>query len=334
MNETIWLTWDRHRRTQEMAAALNVPVVRVSRGSKKWMDPVWPSVATVRRLFERRPKTVITQNPSLLLTAIVCAFKKRLGYRVIQDLHSYFFQHMDRPSSIRGRVYRALSRYCLRRADLTIVTNEALRALAEAHGGRGFVLQDKLPNLDGAPHALLPGVFNVVFICTYSDDEPVAEVIEAARLAGDDVFVHITGRPGKMALPPLPRNVRLTGFLPDRDYVGLLSSCDAVLALTTRDNTLLCGAYEAVALGKPLVLSDFRVLHDYFSKGAVPVGNDALSLLRGLRQARAEHARLKEEILDLASDLRDQWQERFSGLAAMVHGQPRRRELAAAAGNR
>ncbi len=42
-----------------------------------------------------------------------------------------------------------------------------------------------------------------------------------------------------------------------------------IVVLTTRPATLLSGGYEAMALGRPLVISDHGVLRDYFGDAAV-----------------------------------------------------------------
>ena len=41
------------------------------------------------------------------------------GTRVIQDLHSYISLHIHEARGLRARLYRALSRFCIRRATLT-----------------------------------------------------------------------------------------------------------------------------------------------------------------------------------------------------------------------
>jgi glycosyltransferase involved in cell wall biosynthesis len=162
-----------------------------------------------------------------------------------------------------------LLRLIHRRADLTIVTNEPLRQIVEGHGGRAFVLPDRIPALNHA--ALEPAVEKregqVVFICSFAEDEPYEEVIKAGAILEEGMLLHITGSPHRLregVLRNLPANVRLTGFLPENDYLDLLRRADVLMDLTTREDCLVCGAYEAVALGKPLVLSDTRALRNHF----------------------------------------------------------------------
>src|SRR5205807_6653113 len=140
------------------------------------------------------------------------------------------------------------------------VSNDALKEVVERTGGTAIVLPDKLPALGAAADTVLP-VPLVVFICTYSIDEPYRDVIEAARLVGPRINVLITGDPRNFEPdPPLPPHVRLTGFLAEPVYEDLLRQADLVIDLTSAENCLVCGAYEAVALEKPLVTSDTRAL--------------------------------------------------------------------------
>jgi glycosyltransferase involved in cell wall biosynthesis len=316
----VWLTWDSHRRTNELAARLRVPVRVVARPKFPVLDQAWPLAKTLAILAFTRRRAIIVQNPSLLLSSAAALLKPWKGYGLVQDLHSYFIQHMDRPRGIFARVYRRLSLFCLRRADVTVVTNEPLRARVDRLGGRGFVLQDAIPSLSPRSARRRAGTERrVVFVSTYSADEPTAEVVEAARRLPPSVVIQVTGRvPRDFDRRRLPPNVRLTGFLSEADYAALLDAADAVLVLTTREHTLVCGAYEGAALGKPLILSDTEALRAYFSRGAVYVRNEADALARGIRRALAEAPRLAAETDAWRRSLAVDWERRFGALRAEI----------------
>ncbi|MBW1782866.1 MAG: glycosyltransferase, partial [Deltaproteobacteria bacterium] len=162
------------------------------------------------------------------------------------------------------------------KADLTIVTNDKLSTLVKENGGSPFVLEDKIPHFRRCHPIPLKGDHNVVFVCSFEKDEPYLEIIQAARLIDLSISLYITGpyqKAGRDMLDQAPPNVVFTGFLSDQDYVDLLYSCDAVIDLTVMQNCLVCGAYEAVALGKPVILSGTEALKKYFSKGAVYTEN-------------------------------------------------------------
>jgi glycosyltransferase involved in cell wall biosynthesis len=116
----------------------------------------------------------------------------------------------------------------------------------------------------------------------------------------------------------VPGNVTFTGYLSEPSYQSLLASCDVILALTTAANTLLCGAYEAVALAKPLVMSEQKVMTDYFYKGCVTACNTPRELAAAVERALANAPRLTAESRELAKELEESWQRRFGSLLEVI----------------
>lgn len=308
MSDALFVSWHDHRRSRELARMLGIPFVVLGGGRMR------QALQTVALLLRGRARVLVVQNPSLLLASIACALMRIGRKQVIQDLHSYFSLHVHQGRGLRGMTYRALSLFCIRRATLTVVTNAELRRVVEHYGGRAMVLQDAIPQVSAKPAALPHRA--VVFVCTYSADEPVGEVVRAARLVPQDIRVYVTGRPpAGMRERRLPANVILTGYLPEAEYLSLLSSADAVMALTTRDYTLLCGAYEGLAFQKTLILSDKRALRDYFGDAAVYVPNEAASIARGIVQACArDHSRVAAVVERLQAG----WQGAFADLRKAV----------------
>lgn len=316
-SETIWITWEDHRRSRELADALGCayhPLVSRSPYGLRLLRLGW---RTVRLLQKRRPGLLIVQNPSLMLATLACLLKPFFGYALVVDRHSNFIlRTLDPPLPVRW-LFDRLSRYTNRGADLTIVTNESLRELADSWRGRGFVLQDRIPALDLAVAQDLPGRLNFVFVCTYSCDEPIDEVVAAARLLPPDALIHITGdssRADPRLLHEAPANVVFTGFLDEADYQSLLAASDAVIGLTTRPFTLLCCAYEGVALHRPLILSHHEDLLAHFHRGAVPTDNTAAGLAAAMLDAAARGEELAAESRELAVELARDWELRFSVL--------------------
>ena len=146
----------------------------------------------------------------------------------------------------------------------------------------------------GVPYPMKSG-FNVAFISTFANDEPVDEVVAAAALV-PEVNFYITGdtrrRPAEFfaAAPP---NVTFTGFLnPNGEYLGLLRGMDAAIVLTTRNYTLQLGGCGAVAVGKPLITSDWPYLHEVFGGGTLFVPNTTEGIRDGVMDMRARHEEL------------------------------------------
>lgn len=312
MNDrSLWITWEEQRRTTEMAERLRIPLVRFLDKGPYWLRIFKVTVKTVSLLAKRRPRIVFVQNPSIVLAALVCLLKDIGRFEVVVDRHSNFKFDTLGSKSLKYRGFHALSRYSLRTADLTIVTNRYLADVVEAHGGRALVLPDAIP---GAPRIqsvdLGPG-HHILYVCSFDADEPVALVLEAAALLPDDVQIHVTGdssRADPAVLAVAPENVRWLGFVSEQDYWGTMSAVDVVLTLTTQDHTLQCGAYEGVSVGVPLVFADHAAMRTHFHKGAVPTVLTPQDLASALVDAIADNARLRTEVSDLKQELMRQWE--------------------------
>lgn len=316
----IWIAWERQRRTTELAGAFGVPLFRLLHGGSRWLRYPVLAVHTLGILLRRRPRVLIVQNPSLILALIAGLGRPLFRYRLVVDRHTNFA--LGQPASLRKTVFTAISDLTIRLADLTIVTNQPLAALVASKKGRAFVLPDRLPDLSAPPPERRPsGTRHVCLICTYAKDEPYEEVIRAASLLPPDVHLHVTGRhdrtrfsaPVADILAASP-NIVLTGFLPEDRYVELLFGCDVIVDLTTLDHCLVCGAYEAIAAGKALVLSESTANRELFGEAPVYVGADHESIRAGLEAALADVDRRTAMIADLQGSYRSGWALRFREL--------------------
>jgi glycosyltransferase involved in cell wall biosynthesis len=317
----IWITWETQRRTEELAAALNTPLFKYLSNQTYLIRVLILSLKTSLKLTIARPKTVIVQNPSIVLASVACIMQTLLRYALVVDRHSNFkFETLDM-KSLKYKIFHILSRFTVQRADLTIVTNEFLKEIVESWGGHGFVLPDKLPSLTQAEKIKLSGSRNIVFVCSYGEDEPLEEVIGAARSIDPSVVIHVTGDSRKLkrsVIDGAPPNIVFTGFLEEKTYQSYLCSCDFVMVLTTDDNLLACGAYEAVSLGKPLILSNKKTLREYFHKGGVYTDNEQSDIARAIQEAFGRRDVLEEEVNDLAAELRESWQLQFDQLKSLL----------------
>jgi glycosyltransferase involved in cell wall biosynthesis len=182
-------------------------------------------------------------------------------------------------------------------------------------------MPDPLPVFSPSAEGSESETFSVLFISSFGKDEPLGEVLEGARLLKDEgVKVFITGNQKKadadlvLGAPP---NVVFTGFLSDEEFVDRLFSVDAVMVLTTSDFVMLCGCYEAVSAGKPLITSKKGVLEDYFM-GAVFVENEQEGLAEGIRTLRSEYPTAVENSIRLRERLLQADSERLAGLESAL----------------
>jgi glycosyltransferase involved in cell wall biosynthesis len=306
----IFITWEQHRRTRELCQDLSIELCELlsTRGRVvRYVALLW---RTATCLVRRRPRLVVVQCPSVILGLFAVLLKPLLRFTLVADLHN----EAVRPFSRSGRVYAAMLAFLHRRADLCIVTNDNLCPPVEAAGGRVFVLPDKLPDLQPRPHIASGSTQTVVFVCTYAPDEPFREVIDAARQLDATVSVFVTGNYKKIERLQPPENVYLTGFISERDYVALLQVADVIVDLTSIDDCLVCGAYEAVALGKPLVTSDTAALRTYFHRGAVYTKHDSRSIAAAIAGALNHTEQLAAESRALRIELARDWSSRRDAL--------------------
>ncbi|TLY69525.1 MAG: glycosyltransferase family 4 protein [Gammaproteobacteria bacterium] len=315
MSGALALTWFEHRRTKELCAGLDIELVVLASALRGPLRYVVLGGRTLALLARRRPQVLLVQNPSLILTALAAASRGVLGYRLIADAHNEAVV----PFINRQWWVSRLSRWVIRRADLTIVSNRQLAERVLRQGGRAFTLPDRVPAPPpGAPRTL-DGAFNVVLIATFAADEPVAEVLEAVR--GVEVELYVTGDQRKLdgaVAARVPANVHFTGFLGELDYWTLLRSADAIVDLTLMDDCLVCGSYEALALGKPMLLSSNSASVELFGDCAVFTNNTVRDIRAALERLRLEHVRLRAAAERKRGELVDLWTARARALGELL----------------
>lgn len=251
-----WLSWHWHQRTAAITQEWDIEWIMLDthrRGLARYVELLGRSLAVLWRL---RRSTVIVQSPSLLLAALAVAVAPALRLRLIIDAHN----ESVRPFAQDAAVIRQLIRLVVRRAELVIVTNDELADAVRAHGGRPFVLPDAIPVApEGDDRAWQHSMPVVLVICTYAADEPVTVFIETARRLAGVAEIRLTGRPPRKAqelLRTAPANLKALGFLSESDYWRELRNAQCVVDLTLKPNCLVCGGYEAIAVGKSPILSD------------------------------------------------------------------------------
>ncbi len=315
----VWFTWENQRRNRELSKALGVklfefkeiddmknPVRKYSRGLLR----------TGRALLREKPPLVFCQNPSLVLSSFLVTIKKLQGFRVCVDAHNVGLF----PKEGRSRMLGGLAGYVQRKADLTLVTNEHLQRHVEQNGGRAFVLQDRIPDIRRKPPVGLKGRYNVLFICSYADDEPYQMVFDAAEKLDAGIHIYVTGNYRKRNLDPshVPPNVTLMGYISEDLYVDMLNSVDATIDLTSRENCLVCGAYETVAVEKPQILSDTRALRDYFNRGAVYTPHTVEGIRRSVVSLIENRPFLEKEAIELKRQRQAEWELKKNALQAIL----------------
>jgi hypothetical protein len=322
MRGRIWITWERQRRSMVLSEHFDCRFFEIiETGLLRYPKVI---ARTLWVLFCERPDVLVVQNPSMILAAIGVAWGMVTTTYVVVDRHSTFLLNRIYSLTPWLALFKSLNRFTLRFADLTIVTNAFLADLVAQGGGRPYVLPDKLPTLSAAarsPFALEADVRNVFLIGSFADDEPISEVFDAlAQIDDAKVHVFVSGSRKKAPeslLRRAPASVTFTDYLSDSEFSSLLHAVDLVAVLTTADHTMLCGCYEAVAAGQPLVTSDKQVLREYFD-GAFFVDNTPSSIAVALRKTDDELNECKKRIVSLGAIRRDSWNAQADAMASLL----------------
>ncbi len=314
--------WRAGRRTRGLAEVLGLEVVEF-RDRPPYLRAFRGTSAYLRRV---RPSVVFLQLPQGPLLWCVSRLRRSLGFRLVADVHTAFLVY----DSWRGWLLNAPFRGMLRGADLILIHNEVIAELLDPSlRGRALVIYDPLPKLragGGVPEAL-GGSPYVAMPCSWHGDEPVEYVVREFLRAGPGLKLALTGEPRGRLPRAVDEGVRegrvvLTGYLSDEGYAALLKNALAVIAATTREYTMLSAAWEAVSLGKPLIVSETRtiraVLGDapaYFKpgvEGSLSRVLRALSSDGGLvKELAARAARLRDEVRVKVSRQLDELKKRI-----------------------
>ncbi len=272
------------------------------------------AIRTLSLLFRKRPKLVFVQSPPGLAVLFVFLYCMLTGGRYIVDAHSaaLLLPVWTRP--------RWLWAGLARKALTTIVTNEHFAQAIQNWGARALVIRDIPTTFPEDGIYPLNGDFNVTVVNTFSSDEPLEQVLDAARDL-DDVYFYITGRVNRgdpRLLENAPRNVTFTDFLSTEQYYALLRGGHAVMCLTTRDNTMQRGACEALSLAKPIITSQWPLLKEYFHQGTVHVDNTSAGIRRGVREMSSHYEEYLTGIHALQIRQQAEWKEKLEELIGLV----------------
>lgn len=266
--------------------------------------------ATLFILFTKKPDVVWIQLPPLpaLTAAAIYKLFSLKKVRLVGDCHNSMLRSpwATFPTAI----------WHLNFCDVLLVHNlEQLTVIKE------MGVKSPVEVLEDAPATMRFQVerkldFNIkpkiLFPASFSEDEPIAEVFAAAELIPEMEF-YITGNiqraTGRHDLSKRPSNVILTGFLSLNDFEQLFSTCDVILGFTKYEGIQLSVCNEAVGAGKPMVLSQTKILQSLFYKGSEFVdSSDPASIAKGCRLVvennEAYSKAVKELCLERVSDWR------------------------------
>jgi glycosyltransferase involved in cell wall biosynthesis len=293
MMQAMWLTWERQTRNLSMAEHLNAEYVELTYSGSRLVRYLLLSIKTLLVIRKQKPQIIYFQNPSIIL-GLLCTVVKIIAPKitVIGDFHNV---------ALAKSKTAFINKFVCKNIDLTLVSNSFLLPRVEEMGGKGFVFPDPLPNHKVPMH--LSSEKFILFISSWAEDEPINDVLTAyikSDLAKNNIQLYVTGRvkPNKLD-QPLPyyqnKGVKFSGFVDEEKYWQLLYSSIFNIDLTTRDDCLVCGAYESLSLGQPILLSGNAASRDYFDTFGIYTDNSIDDLCMQFISLINEHPQIKSQ---------------------------------------
>lgn len=270
-----------------------------------WLKYIGQSFSTLCLLFREQPAAVFIMSPPVfaVLPVYFYAMLKRIPFVIDSHTAAFLMQ--------RWKHFQWLQHWLERKAVTTIVHNEYLAEIVRQGGGHATIVRDVPISYEIDEEFPMNGAFSVAAVCSFNYDEPIDQILHAAREL-KDVRFYMTGNP-KFLDPKLksdlPKNVQLTGFLSDSAYGSLVQKASAVLTLTTRDHTMLRAAYEAIYQETPVIVSDWPLLRESFDRGTVHVDNSAESIMQAVRKLQTQHEKFKKEAGELRARKLNEWEK-------------------------
>jgi hypothetical protein len=293
MPSAIWITWENQVRNKSLSARLGAELHVFSSGRTRLTKYAICAIKSVLLVWRRRPSVVFAQNPSIVLTYLLVLLKYPFRYTFVADAH---YVGVIAPHG--NRLFQKVLDFCNRRADFVIVTNEEHGKHVEAVGGRPVVCEDPLPDIGRYARVGSEQLKKVFFICSFDIDEPYMDVFQAAKFLQQEGYVFwVSGNFDRVGIKPADwPHLRFLGYVPEPEFYSHFAESQVVVDLTNQENCLVCGAYEAMTLEKPLVTSKTLVLQNYFTGGTVFVDHKPESIANGVRLAYEKRGELKLQI--------------------------------------
>lgn len=315
----VHVTWQRHGgRAEEMSHALGGRALHVHPkvlGARRWvlLRYLASCLLTLAGLLRHRPRSVAVTNPPVVPGLVVAAYGALTRTPYLLDSHTSSFGVKGNAMARRSL---GVHRWLARRSAAVMVTTRSWVEEVERWGARGIVVHEAPPAWTVAQRPPAHDRPRVLFVGIFSEDEPVEEVVAAAREL-PDVDVAITG-PLDRCPPELrasaPTTVSFVGFLGPEDYRRQLEESDVVLALTTEPTSVMRAAYEGVYARRAVVVSDWPNLREVFPL-ARHAANRGPDLAAAVRAALAEDPAQRSERAGRARELQlERWQQQVTAM--------------------
>lgn len=298
-----WITWERQQRNVSMSRLFSADYYEFNESSRNYLFRILANSFKTYGVFNRGYDVIFVQNPSFFLMAISVFFNVFFNKKLVIDAHNAGVFPLEGKVNSLVRINKLF----LKKADLVLVSNKYLQKYLDGLGVDSFAMCDPIPEISkkSLSKYRLSKTTDVFIICSWSDDEPVHLYFSLAKRFPHLKF-RISGNFRKRfgsALNDIGNNVELLGFVEESLYFKYISECEIAIDLTTREDCLVCGAYEAISFGVPVILSDTKVNREVFRRGAVFSNCSDDDLSEALQYTIDNYEFLKSEVANMKEEL-------------------------------
>ena len=279
------------------------------------------AISTLKYLLKRKPPLVFIQFPPTPALYCVALYKWLTGSTYVADCHitignDYWHKWI-------------YAKKLLLKGKMIVHNNDIVEPVIKSLNIKPIVVRDGIairPLFDRRKSILLEnlGLFPksyVIFPCSFSADEPLMIVIEAARSLPETKFV-ITwnyDRLLKSIRNSLPPNIILTGYLRVDDFNYLFANAGVALVLTTQEAIQLSGVQEAMTFTIPAVVSDLKTTRFLYKEYPVYVKNESISIADGIRYAFQNRLELEERMKYLRIETEKEFDNQIENLRIVLN---------------
>jgi hypothetical protein len=246
---------------------------------------IYSTIYTIIKIIRNKPRNIIlqtTQGPILFIFSIL---KKLLKYKLIGDVHSGFIIYLN----IKGVALNKPFLKFLKDLDLIVLHNRQILSFLPFNiRKKCIVIYDPLFNFKEKINIKKGSNILIFSTIMLKPDEPL-DVLMLAKNKLNDVAFICTGKKLNS------KEIISLGYLKYEDYLKVMNSSDAVLAMTTREYTNLSILFEAISLEKCIIASHTKTLK-YILQDSALFFKDADELIACINKLKNENVKHEYEI--------------------------------------
>ena len=293
----IWITWHNAARSRNMSKFLNLDLKEIFINQNPIFRHVGSTFWTIWILLKSRPKVVFLQLSFLLL--LITVLYKLLSLNkvvIVADCHTKALRR--KVNGKLNKIFWPLKTFSFSKVDFSIVSNIGMEKDIKKLHSNYFFIPDKIPENKINKIRDTQKIY-CVNISSFAVDEPVGELFDLAQLLSkENIKLYWTGKINENLIKDFnkPDNLIFTGYMTFERYYDLIGNASCLIALTTEADTLQSGAYEALSVEVPMVITDSIALKNYFDSAALYTNHNPHDLFEKVKYAIENQKRIICEI--------------------------------------